>query len=219
MIISLSSCLEDKSKVAPENIFIELNAQYVAAADETYIRAVFHKDKITGQIVDLEGNAEILANGQKLVMTNPLIGGYNHVFDGYIDSIMVSYLDQDGNLYENHIDMEVAPYLSIPSSLDSLSIQQDYELAWNGPPISLENERVILEYGSSGSNSYSSINDEVDGTSVTIPSRNLMEFGVGEINMFLTRSVDFELENAPPKGGILSIDYSTGRESVQLIYE
>ncbi|HKK09598.1 MAG TPA: hypothetical protein VJ939_02120 [Bacteroidales bacterium] len=218
-LVTLSSCLKDKSKVAPENIFLELNAQYVAAAEETYVRAVFHKDKINGQIVELDGDGQILVNGQKMVITNPLIGGYNHVFDGYVDSLMVSYSDRDGNVYDNYVDMELAPYISVPSSLDSINIQQDYNLVWNGPAITLENERVILEYGDSGSNSYSAITDEVDGTSILIPSRDLMSFGEGEINMFLTRSVDLDLENAPPKGGTLSIDYSSGREKVELIYE
>lgn len=218
-LLTLSSCLKDKSIVGPDKLFLELTAQYVASSEETYVRAVFHEDKVTGQVVDLQGDAQIQVNGQKMVITNPLIGGYNHAFSGYVDSLMVNYSDEDGKIYEYHIDMELAPIISIPSSIDSLDIRQDHELSWNGPAISRENERVILEYGVSGSNNYSAISDEVDESSVTIPSRNLMKFGTGEIDMFLTRLVDSDLENAPPKGGTLFIGYATGRVPVSLIYE
>lgn len=219
LVLIIGACQKDEEKVAPEKIYLELFTEYVTSTDEVFVRAVFHKEVQTGDIVDIYGDASIYANGQEMKQkaTDPY--GYSTTIPGFQETLTVTYTDSDGSVYENNIDMTAVAPISIPSSFDNLNVNEDHDLVWNGAAISENNERVVLEYGDSGLSYYRNTQSDLEAHSLTVSSRNLMTFGPSTIDMILKRELSFVMENQPPSGGTILSAYSTGRVSVRLIYE
>ncbi len=205
--------------VDPENIFTELYVQYIDRSEETFINVTFHKEERSGDLLELNGDATVMAEGTELTSSSSQPWNYTTTLQGYYDTLQIDYRDHEGNLYQYQIDMTQVNSIAFPAGFNNLGITENQVLNWSGEPITQEEESVQLEFGKSGVDFRRISESTIDATSLTIQSRDLMTFGATEIDMLLYRGLELDLENAPPAGGAVVLAYSTGIVPVTLRFE
>lgn len=198
-----SGCKDDEPEGENFNVWVYHRLVYDAENDKTYARTTFRYGGLNGDVADLVPEASITFDGSDLDPVNSI---YEKQYDGLVESGTFVYTDSDGNVYSNTIS--VPSSIGFPPGLDSLSVNEDYELNWTGGALE-PNERVEINLTAENS---SGVNQEFtaqgDGLfGITLTEEKLDNLGTGTTDMHMQKvfiPVDFEV---PPAGGLLESRY------------
>lgn len=203
----ISSCKKDEPEGENFNVWSYHRLVYDAESNTTYARTTFRYGSINGATIELVPQASITFNGAELTWINST-STYEKQYDGLLDSGTFTYTDSDGNLYSNSIS--VPSSIGFPPELDSLSVNEDYELNWTGGALEI-NERVEIVLSAENS---SGVEQEFTAQGVgvfglVLTESKLDNLGVGTTDMSMSK-VYLPLDyNVPPAGGLLESRYQS----------
>ncbi|MEM7038725.1 MAG: hypothetical protein AAF570_17190 [Bacteroidota bacterium] len=199
MLLSTGCNREDSDSVDQDKIHVTYELFYNQNEDKTYARATFQFSNALGTKLELVNNAEVSFEGDVLAFKQGL-AYYEKEYAGFVNTGTFTYMDLDGNTFQNTVTINEIAY---PAGLDSLARDAAYELIWQGDALAAD-EDVIVTINGVLEGDVQSFSTNADGaTSIILDRDKLEQLGEGEGTVWMDRRNMPEIQQGTSAGGIL----------------
>lgn len=214
--LSFTACedAELSSSVDQNRIYTNYELFYNSNEDVTYARASFRFGNSLGTLLELDGTSEVSFNGDVLSkeeepITNFLF--YEKAYSGFVDNGTFTWVDNDGNNYENTIQINTIDY---PDSIGLIARDSSYEMFWQGDSLAADESVTILINGDSEGDAKTFTQDADNSTSIILQEWKLEGLPVGEADFWMDRTYQPDLNDATEAGGRIKGRYRPDNISV-----
>ena len=184
--------------IANQNsIYQVYTIEYDAEKKITLFNANFHENNVAGKSIILSNESKLIANSELITFKDST---YSISYSGYIDSVLIEYLNNDGESFVNIIyqanEVDNCPFEMISKSANNY---------WTivGEPI-CDRETIDLSISNRNENqdfiNFSS--NLVGNRFLQLPLKDLQTLSIGKVNVELTRSKNDQLGNWNASGGM-----------------
>lgn len=200
---ALISCeSEDSSSVDQDRIFTGYELFYNQNTDKTYARAQFRFGNAVGTTLELAEGSNVVFEGEELGW-KPLLAYYELELAGFVNTGTFAFTDTEGTTYQNAIQINEIDY---PSNLTTIDRSSAFELAWTGNALAAD-ETVVLTANGENEGDARIFTTNTDGATSIILGQNLLsQIGVGLGTLWMDRTFEPDIQDAPSAGG-----YTKGR--------
>lgn len=200
---ALMSCeSESSSDVAQDRIFTGYELFYNQNTDKTYARAQFRFGNVTGTTLELGDGSTVAFDGQALGW-KPLLAYYELELAGYVDAGTFAFTDTEGTAYQNTIQINEIDY---PNNLATIDRGSAFELTWNGDALAADENVVVTANGENEGDARVFTTDTDGATSIILGLDLLSQIGAGSGTLWMDRTFEPAIQDAPSAGG-----YTRGR--------
>lgn len=215
----LGACKKEVSKnIDQDKIWTSFELYYDQNEDRTYATAEFHFSSEIGTLLKLSDPSSVTLDGANMEW-DPESSIYELEFSGFKPSGEFVWVDLDGNMFTNTVDIRV---IDFPSELDSLHYSDSVSyFIWEG--MALDSfETAILEIDGTGNSDTRRFSvDSLNATTITIDAFTLSQVqsdtsGNRMVDIRLQRNFSPEISESPSKGGKLSGVYQPINQQVTL---
>ncbi len=215
--LMLTGCFpsEPSDAVSQDRIFTEYDLHYDTDSDVTTARAGFKFGNITGTQLELSENSEVLFNGETLTKVVLHTTYYELKMSGLVSSGTFTFVDEDGNRYENSVSL---PSIDFPDQLSPISQSTSYRLNWIGSPLE-ENEEVNVWIYKVSKSQGTVFHERGTGATGTVLGRaQLGGIDTGEATIGMERKkTNTSPDETPEAGGILIARFTPASRTVQVV--
>jgi hypothetical protein len=215
----LAACdiVEPSENVDQDRIYTDYEVQYDARTDITAARATFRFGGATGTLLQLSGDSEVLANGDRLTERSATFGDgvyYERSFAGLVPSVAFEFFDTRGTAYHNGIALRaVAP----PAVVGPIDNDFAYEIRWAGEPLDFDEEVGAVLYRIVGGGALAVFTQrDVGATSIILDRAQLQNVTPGEATLVLERRTLGDLDEPTEVGGRITARYTAAPVRVEV---
>lgn len=200
LTLALVACEPDPSKpVDQEKIYAEYELFYDANEDQTYARATFKLSNAPGDKLRLGDGAEVSFNGDIMQLREDL-AFYEQEYAGLVDSGGFTFLDLDGNTYQNSIS--IAP-IAYPNGLDTISRDAAFTLNWLGGALNAGDDVTVTINGALNGDAQVFYTNVQGSDSIVLDRKTLQKLGRGNSTVWMDHRNYPGLRQGSPAGGYI----------------
>lgn len=200
---ALISCeSESSSSVDQSRIFTGYELFYNQNTDKTYARAQFRFGNALGTTLELGDPSTVSFNGQELGW-KPLLAYYELELTGFENTGTFAFTDTEGISYQNTVQINEIDY---PANLTAIDRSSSFELTWDGDALAADESVILTANGENEGDARVFATDTDGATSIILGLNLLSQIGAGPGTLWMDRTFEPTIQDAPSAGG-----YAKGR--------
>jgi len=178
------SCTREPSdSVDQDKIYTEYELFYNANEDKTYARATFKFSNALGTKLELADGAEV-SFGTDVLSWKPGLAYYEKEYVGFVDSGQFTYVDLDGNTFQNDVLLREIGY---PVNLDTVSRDSAFDLVWTSSALAADEDVTVTVNGVLEGDAQIFYTNSETATSIILDRDKLGQLGQGSSTFWMDR--------------------------------
>ncbi len=187
---------ESSDSVDQDKIYTEYEIFYNQNEDITYARATFKFSNLLGTKLELVDNAEVSFNGD-ILSWKPALAYYEKEYAGFINTGTFTYVDLDGNTFQNTATVTEIAY---PANWDTLATSASYDLIWVGTPLSDSGDVTVVVNGQVEGDAQTFFTSTDGADNIILAQDKLSQLGAGPSTVWMDRRA-YGTHNGTSAGG------------------
>ena len=193
----LSGCEREPSDAVDQDaIYTEYEIFYNQNEDKSYARATFKFSNILGTKLELADGAEVSFNGDVLSW-KPALAYYEKEYAGFVNTGTFTYVDLDGNTFQNTATVEEIAY---PEGFETLDRSAAFELTWPGSALSDSGDVTVVVNGENEGDAQTFFTSTDGANSIIFGVDKLSQLGEGPGTVYMDRR-NYGDHNGTSRGG------------------